>query len=81
MSATEKILPVGLDQAFWEHLERIESRHEQVQSEHEIRRRGLDSSGSAEDTDLHLAWQRYCEVIAELERTSAEFESFRGALR
>jgi hypothetical protein len=26
---------------------------------------------------LRLAWQRYCEVIAELERTSAQLEALR----
>ena len=30
---------------------------------------------------LRLAWQRYCKVIAELERASAEFESLRAYAR
>jgi hypothetical protein len=43
-----------------------------------MRRRGLDCSRDTQAAELHLAWQRYCEVIIELERTTAEFESLRG---
>ncbi len=81
MSTSEERRPAWLDQQFWERLDRIESQHQRIQSEHEARRRGLDCSRDTQEADLHLAWQRYCEVIIELERTSAEFETLRGDSR
>jgi len=75
MSTPKEIWPLWLDQQFWERLDRIESRHQRIQSEHDTRRRGLESCPDTQDIELQRAWQRYCEVIAELERTTAEFET------
>jgi|HubBroStandDraft_6_1064221.scaffolds.fasta_scaffold568222_1 hypothetical protein len=78
MSTSEERRPAWLDQQFWERLDRIETHHQRIQSEHEQRRRGLDSSHDTHEADLRLAWQRYCEVIVELDRMTAEFETLRG---
>lgn len=66
-----------LDSTFWDRLDRLESQHRRIQSEHECARRRLDSAGPAEVRELREAWLRYCEVIAELDRTTGEFESLR----
>ena len=58
-------------------LERLEGRHQQVQSQHEVVRRGLEQVSPREATELRNAWRRYCEVIAELDETTAEIEALR----
>ena len=75
MSASEEQRAEWLGSNFWDRLDRLEGRHQRVQSEHEAVRRNLDRV--AETDELRHAWRRYCEVIAELEQTTAEFESFR----
>ena len=40
-------------------------------------RRNLQRVTPQEADELRIAWRRYCEVIQELEKTTAEFESFR----
>ena len=40
-------------------------------------RRGLEQVQRDRTTDLEEAWQRYCAVIAELDRTTAELEALR----
>jgi hypothetical protein len=75
MSASEELRAEWLGSNFWDRLDRLEGRHQRVQSEHEAVRRNLDRG--AETEELRHAWRRYCEVIAELEQTTAEFESFR----
>jgi hypothetical protein len=77
MSAPNEMRPVLLDQQFWRRLDRIERHHQRIQSEHETWRRSLDRCRETQNADLRVAWQRYCEVIAELERTTAEFETLR----
>jgi hypothetical protein len=69
--------PVWLDQRFWERLDRIELHHQRVQSEHETWRRSVDRFRDTQNSDLRLAWERYCEVIAELEHTTAQLEALR----
>jgi hypothetical protein len=77
MSASERQRADWLDPAFWERLDRLEGRHQRVQSEHDSARRGLERLTPREADDLRRAWQRYCEVIAELDATTAEFEALR----
>jgi hypothetical protein len=77
MSAPKQTRPVWLDQGFWERLDRIERHHQRIQSEHETWRRSLDRFRDTQSPDLRLAWERYCQVIAELEHTSAQLEALR----
>jgi hypothetical protein len=67
----------GLDARFWERLDRLESEHQRVQSEHESARRRLDRADPLQAQELREAWLRYCEVIAELDRTTQEFDVLR----
>jgi hypothetical protein len=77
MSASERQRGEGLDPAFWERLEGLERRHQRVQSEHDSARRSLECQMPREAEELRRAWLRYCEVIAELDETTAEFETLR----
>ena len=77
MSASEQQRAEWLDAAFWERLDRLEKSHLRVQASHASARRGLERLTSTEIEELRSAWTRYCEVIAELEETTAEFESLR----
>jgi hypothetical protein len=81
MSAPEQTRPLRLARQFWESLDRIESHRQRVQSEHETWRRSLDRLRDSRNADLQLAWQRYCEVIAQLEDTTAELEALRVNLQ
>jgi len=62
---------------FWEQLDRLEGRHQRVQTDYEHARRGLERLTPREVEEVRRAWRRYCEVIAELDQTTAEFESLR----
>jgi hypothetical protein len=75
MSASEEQRAAWLDPGFWERLHRLEGRHQQAQAKHDSARRGLERLGPDELEELHRAWSRYCEVIAELDESSAEFEA------
>jgi len=77
MTASERQRAEWLDPGFWDRLDRLESRHRQIQSEHESAQRSLERLTPRESEELRVAWQRYCEVIAELDRASAEIESLR----
>jgi hypothetical protein len=77
MSASERQRAEGLDPRFWERFERLERRHWRVQWEHELARRGLKRLPPGEAEALRQAWQRYCEVIAELDQATAAIESLR----
>jgi len=77
MSASEQQRAAWRHAGFWERLERLESRHRRAQSEHERAQRGLERLPPGEAEELHEAWQRYCEVIAELDEATAEIESLR----
>jgi hypothetical protein len=77
MSASEQQRAEWLDRAFWERLERLEAHHQRIQSQHDDARRGLERLSSREAEELRQAWRRYCGVVAELERTTAEFEALR----
>jgi hypothetical protein len=78
MSVPEEQQPAWLDPGFWEKLDRLEGHHQRVQCEHNEARRGLERLSPREPEELRQAWRRYCDVIAELERTAAEFEALRA---
>jgi len=77
MNASQHQRAEWLDPGFWERLDRLEVRHQRVQAEHDSVRRGLERLTPNEMEELRRAWRRYCEVIAELEETTAEFETLR----
>jgi hypothetical protein len=81
MSAPEQQRAEWLDAGFWERLDRLEGHHQRIQSEHDHARRGLERLSRDEAEQLRQAWRRYCEVIAELDRTTAEFEALRTCAR
>jgi hypothetical protein len=74
LSASEEQRAEWLGASFWERLDRLEVRHQRIQSEHEAVRRNLERVTPREADELRLAWRRYCEVIAELDETTSEFE-------
>ena len=77
MSTSEASHSEWLGNQFWERLDRLESRHQRVQSEHDAVRRGLERLRVDELDQLRAAWQRYCEVIAELDVATADLEVLR----
>jgi len=78
MSATEASRAEWLDNRFWDRLDLLETRHQKIQVEHESARRGLERVRVEELAELREAWQRYCDVIAELDRATAELEDLRA---
>jgi hypothetical protein len=78
MSALEQQRAEWLDPRFWDRLDRLESHHQRIKSEHNEARRGLERLPPGESHELEQAWRCYCDVIAELERTTAEFEALRS---
>ncbi len=79
MSASESSRAEWLDKSFWERLDLLEARHQRLQSEHEIVRRGLESVRTNDTSELREAWDRYCAVIADLDSTTAELEVLRNS--
>ena len=75
MSAADQPRAAWLESEFWERLERLEARHERVHGDHERARRELERLSTREAEELRRSWRRYCEVIAQLDQTSAEVES------
>jgi len=67
-----------LEPSFWEWLDRLEGRHQHSQCEHERARGVLERLTHGEREPLQEAWQRYRQVIRELEETSAEFAALRA---
>ena len=61
----------------WDDLKRLESRHRQLQREHDLARRRLDQVTKEEADELRNAWREYCEVIAELDEATAALEHLR----
>ena len=71
----EERTPRWLGESFWARLNRVEADHQRLQKEHECAGRDLEQRArSAEFQDV---WQRYCRIIAELDRTTAELEQLR----
>jgi hypothetical protein len=77
MSASELQRAEWLNTPFWDRLDRLESQHRRVLSQHESAQRDLERRGSLAPGELREAWERYCEVIAELDRATAEIETLR----
>jgi hypothetical protein len=77
MSASEHQRAERLDPGLWERLERLESSHRRAQWDHERAQRDLKRLPPGEAEGLRQAWQRYCEVIAALDRATAAIESLR----
>lgn len=75
MSASEVPRAEWLGCQFWERLDRLEARYQRVRSEQEAARCSLERVTPREADELRNAWRRYCEVIAELDETTAESES------
>jgi hypothetical protein len=77
MSAAEHQRAEWLDGRFWDELDRLEERLRCAQSEHKRVRRGLERLTPAGSEQLHQAWRDYCDVIAELDRATADIEALR----
>ena len=77
MSASEQRRVEWLDTGFWDRLDRLESSHRRIQTEHENARRDLERLGFLEAGELREVWERYCELIADLDRATAEIETLR----
>lgn len=77
MSASGDIQANWLPPALWDDLKRLESRHRELQREHDLARRRLDQVTPEEADDLRDAWRDYCEVIAELDEATAALEHLR----
>jgi hypothetical protein len=77
MSASEPQRAEWLKPSFWERLDQLEDRHQRIQSDHDRARRGLERLSRNEVEEVRQVWQRYCEVIAELDQATAEFEALR----
>jgi len=78
MSASELQRAEWLDAGLWDRLERLENRHRRAQWDHRLAQRALQGLPRGESEGLYLAWQRYREVIAELDRVTAAIESLRA---
>jgi hypothetical protein len=77
MSASEEDRAEWLEPEFWERLHRLEVRHRQIQSQQESARRSLECVTPGSGEELRNAWRSYCEVIAQLDHATAEFEALR----
>lgn len=69
--------PFWLRDPFWSRLNQVEGMHLVLQSRHEAVRRELTALPSARNSSFDAVWQRYCEVIRELDLTTAELEALR----
>jgi hypothetical protein len=78
MSAAEQQRAEWLDPAFWDRLDRLESRHRHAQTKYEVAQRSLERLTPHEVEELRSAWKTYCEVIAELDSATAEIETLRS---
>jgi hypothetical protein len=83
MSASfEPAGPSWPDSLFFDDLIRLETRHQTLLSRHELTRRELKNitkdTTKNNTVEFREVWQRYCEVIAELDRVSGEFETLRA---
>jgi hypothetical protein len=61
----------------WRDCERLESRCRQLQLEHDQAVRRLDEVKPSAACDLRAGWREYCEVIAELDETTAALQHLR----
>jgi len=79
MSAIVQPRAEQLDPEFWNCLDKLESRQRHVQLTHDSARRRLDAIDPKVTLEFRIAWLRYCEVVAELDRTTGEFETLRAS--
>jgi hypothetical protein len=78
MSASQEHPTAWLDPDFWERLARLEAEHQRIQIQHEQASRRLQQVVAARvEPELRSAWLAYCEVIAQLDRATAELEMLR----
>ena len=77
MSASGDPQADWLTPPLWDDLKRLESRHRELQREHDLARRRLDQVTVQEAEELRSAWRDYCEVIAELDEATAALEHLR----
>ena len=70
--------PFWLRDPFWSRLNQVEGLHLQLQYQHEAVRRELTAIPNARNSGFQDVWQRYCEVIRELDLTTAEMEALRS---
>jgi hypothetical protein len=77
-SGADEKSPFWLSDPFWGRLNKVESMHVRLQSRHEAVRRELTAIPSARNSGFDAVWQRYCEVIRELDMTTAELEALRN---
>ena len=77
MSASQQRRAEWLGPGFWDRLDRLQCHHQRIRSEHDAARRGLEQLSAHDSEELRQAWRRYCEVIAELDRSAGEFEALR----
>jgi hypothetical protein len=68
----------ALDSRFWERLSHLEDQHRRVRELHKDARRALEGSSTARPAERLSAWRHYCEVIDELDRTTAQLEELRA---
>jgi len=78
MNALTERLPFWLGDLFWDRLNRLEAHHQRIQTQHDTARRSLEAVQRTGSVEVLDAWQRYCDVIAGLDRATAELESLRN---
>jgi hypothetical protein len=76
-SAADDQGPFWLRDPFWTRLNRAEGLHLRLQTRHEAVRRELTAIPHTRNIGFQDVWQRYCEVIRELDVTTAELEALR----
>lgn len=77
MSANAQPHAERLDPEFWTRLDKLDTRQRHIQSSHDFARRRLDGIDPKVALEFRDAWLRYCEVVAELDQTTGEFETLR----
>jgi hypothetical protein len=77
-NADEQQGPFWQRDPFWSRLNRVEGLHLRLQSQHEAVRRELTAIPSTRNAGFKDAWQRYCDVIRELDMATAELETLRN---
>ncbi len=70
--------PHWLSDPFWSRLNKIESMQLRARARPETDSREPASKVSARRMDFDAVWQRYCDVIRELEMTASELEVLRS---
>ncbi len=77
MSAMIGSQTTWLTAEFWDRLDRLETQHRRVQSAYEAVRRQLSRIDPKVSPEFREIWDRYCDVIAELDRAAGELELLR----